>query len=40
MNGIIRVFPKRNSFTPTDDYAFYGSPPFAVLIPEHKEIAL
>ena len=36
MNGIIRVFPRRTSYTPDDDMAFVGMPP--LLIPEHKEI--
>ncbi|MDR1703479.1 MAG: hypothetical protein LBS19_02170 [Clostridiales bacterium] len=35
---IIRVFSRRNSYTPTDDYAFYGMPPLAELIPEHDEV--
>lgn len=33
---IIRVFPSRTSYTPTDDMAFVGMPP--LIIPEHKEI--
>jgi len=36
MNGIIRVFPKRTSFTPVDEYAFIGMPP--MVVPEHKEV--
>lgn len=36
MTGIIRVFPARNSYTPTDDMAFIGMPP--LVLPEHKEI--
>jgi len=36
MNGIIRVFPKRTSYTPSDPYAYVGMPPF--VLPEHKEI--
>ncbi len=29
MNGnVIRVFPRRTSCSPTDDYAFFGDPPF------------
>ena len=27
MKGILRVFPRSNSFTPTDDLAFVGDPP-------------
>lgn len=38
MNGIIRVFPNRNSYTPTDGYAFYGMPPIKAMIPEHNEV--
>lgn len=38
MNGTIRVFPHRNSYTPDDDYVFIGMPPTQELIPEHKEI--
>ena len=33
---IIRVFPRLTSYTPTDDYAFVGMPPF--IIPDHDEI--
>jgi len=33
---IIRVFPRRNSYTPTDDLAFFGNPPLS--IPKHDEI--
>ena len=35
---ILRVFPKRTSYTPTDDLAFVGPPPMAAFIPEHDEI--
>lgn len=35
---IIRVFPYRTSFTPTDDYAFIGPPPFRDMIPDHDEV--
>lgn len=38
MNGIIRVFPYRTSYTPDDEYVFIGYPPIPQLIPEHKEI--
>ena len=38
MNGIIRVFPCKTSYTPCDDYVFIGLPPFKELIPEHNEI--
>lgn len=38
MNGIIRVFPKKNSYTPTDEYIFFGLPPMEEFIPEHREI--
>jgi hypothetical protein len=38
MNGIIRVFPRRTSYTPTDEYVFIGYPPMREYIPEHKEI--
>ncbi len=33
---IIRVFPRRTSYTPDDDMAFIGMPP--IIIPEHEEI--
>lgn len=33
---IIRVFPKRTSFTPTDEYAFVGDPP--LIRPEADEV--
>ena len=36
MQNIIRVFPRRTSYTPDDDMAFVGMP--GLLIPEHKEI--
>ena len=35
---ILRVFPKRTSYTPTDDLAFVGMPPLPFLIPEHDEV--
>lgn len=35
---IIRVFPHKNSYTPTDDYAFYGEPQGLFPLPEHDEI--
>ena len=34
---IIRVFPRRTSYTPTDEFAFVGDPP-GLLIPPHDEI--
>ena len=37
-DGIIRVFPKRTSYTPDDDYVFIGLPPLREYIPKHKEI--
>lgn len=30
---IIRVFPKRTSYTPIDDYVFIGMPPLKPFIP-------
>lgn len=38
MKRILRVFPKRTSYTPTDDLAFVGPPPMAEFIPEHDEV--
>lgn len=38
MNGIIRVFPTRTSYSPTDEYAFFGPPPMKEFIPEHEEV--
>ncbi len=38
MNGILRVFPSRNSYTPDDDMVIIGEPPFSIFIPEHKEV--
>lgn len=35
---IIRVFPRRTSYTPEDAYVFIGQPPFPALIPEHDEV--
>ena len=37
MKRIIRVFPSRTSYTPTDDYVFIGYPP-GLLIPPHDEV--
>lgn len=34
---VIRVFCQRTSYTPTDEYAFVGSPP-GLFIPEHDEV--
>ena len=36
MNRIIRIFPNRNSFTPTDDMAFFEEP--GLFIPEHDAV--
>lgn len=36
MDGIIRVFTERTSYTPEDNYTFIGMPP--LIIPEHKEV--
>lgn len=38
MNGIIRVFPRRTSYTPDDDYVCIGEPTPLFPLPEHKEI--
>ena len=35
---IIRVFPRRTSYTPEDAYVFIGQPPFRALIPKHDEV--
>ena len=35
---ILRVFVRRTSYTPTDELAFVGPPPFAEMIPEHDEV--
>jgi len=35
---IIRVFPQRTSYTPDDELAFVGDPPFPSLIPEADEV--
>lgn len=35
---IIRVFPKKTSFTPDDEYVFIGMPPLPGMIPEHDEV--
>lgn len=35
---IIRVFPYKTSYTPTDPYSFIGLPPFRELIPDHDEV--
>lgn len=36
MKGIIRVFPHRNSFTPTDEMAFFEEP--GLFIPDHDAV--
>lgn len=36
--SILRVFTRRTSYTPTDDLAFVGLPPFREMIPEHDEV--
>ena len=33
---IIRVFPRKTSYTPDDEYAFVGMPP--IFLPEHDEV--
>ncbi len=38
MKKIIRVFSHKNSYTPIDDYAFYGEPTPLFPLPEHDEI--
>jgi len=38
MERIIRVFPRQTSYTPTDEYCFYDTPPFPAMIPEHDEV--
>ena len=35
---IIRVFPRKTSYSPDDDYAFFDIPPMPALIPEHDEV--
>ena len=36
--SILRVFPKRTSYTPDDALAFVGMPPMRFMIPEHDEV--
>jgi len=36
--NILRVFPKRTSYTPDDPLAFVGMPPMRFMIPEHDEV--
>ena len=35
---IIRVFPRKTSYIPDDDYTFFDVPPLPALIPEHDEV--
>lgn len=35
---MIRVFPRRTSYTPEDEYAFFGLPPFPWMLPPHDEV--
>ena len=37
VDGIIRVFCRRTSYTPDDEMAFVGPPP-GLFVPEHNEI--
>ncbi len=38
MKRILRVFPQRTSYTPDDDMALIGAPPFDYMIPQHDEV--
>lgn len=40
MKPLIRVFPSRTHFTPTDDLAFVGDPPLPGFRPEQAEVAV
>lgn len=35
---IIRVFPTKTSFTPDDEYCFYGFPPHPTMLPHHDAV--
>ena len=35
---IIRVFPRKTSYTPEDQYVFIGPPPMRIFIPDHDEV--
>lgn len=35
---VLRIFPRRTSFTPIDDLSIVGLPPFKSMIPEHDEV--
>ena len=35
---IIRVFPRKTRFSPTDEYAYFDEPPFSAFIPAHDEV--
>ena len=37
-NKIIRVFARKTSYTPDDEYCFFDVPPFPDLIPPHDEV--
>lgn len=38
MSRIIRVFARKTSYTPEDEYCFFGEPPFPWMIPPHDEV--
>lgn len=38
MKRILRVFPRKTTYSPTDEMAFFGAPPLPYFIPEHDEV--
>ena len=35
---ILRVFPRKTTYTPNDELTFIGMPPFREMMPEHDEV--
>lgn len=38
MKRILRVFPRKTTYSPDDELAFFGTPPLPYFIPEHDEV--
>lgn len=38
MKRILRVFPRKTTYSPDDELAFFSAPPLPYFIPEHDEV--
>ena len=38
MKRILRVFPRKTTYSPEDHLVFFGEPPLSCFIPEHDEV--